>query len=71
MFGAATVVAAMSGHGASLTDFAALAGSVLIGVLTVVGLKYVFRPPAIRGRYGSVFIALPIVACIGAFLLLR
>ena len=71
VFGAATVGAAVSEHGASLTDFAALAGSLLIAVLIVVGLKYVFRPPAIRARYWTVFIALPLLAGIGAFLLLR
>ncbi len=71
VLGAATVGAAVSGHGASLTDFAMLAGSLLIGVLIVVGLNYVLRPPAIRARYWTVFIALPLIGAVGAFLLLR
>ena len=71
VFGAATVGAALSGHGASVTDFFALAGSLLIAVLVVVALKYIFRPPAIRVRYWIVFIALLVTAGIAAFLLLR
>jgi hypothetical protein len=70
VFGAATVGAALSQHGASLTDYAALAGSLLIAVLIVVALKYVFRPPVIRARYWTVFAALPLVVVLGASFLL-
>jgi hypothetical protein len=69
--GAATVGAGLTGPGASLADFAGLAGSVLLGILVVLGLKYSFRPPVIRARYWSVFISLSLVTAIGAFVILR
>ena len=70
VFGAATVGAALSGHGASWTDFLVLAGSLLVGVVVVVALKYVFRPPAVRGRYWVVFAALVVTFGLAADFLL-
>ena len=69
VFGAATVGAALSGHGASLADYVPLAGSLLIAVLVAVALKYVFRPPAIRRRYWIVFVAVPVTVLLGVSLL--
>ena len=71
VFGAVTAGVAVSAHRASLTDFIAFAGSLLIGVLIAIALKYVFRPPAIRSRYWAVFIALVLIVGSGLFLLLR
>lgn len=71
VYGAATVGVAVSEHRASVSDYLPLAGSLLIGTLIVIALKYVFRPPAIRVRYWIVSIALPVSTGIGVFLLFR
>jgi hypothetical protein len=71
VFGAATVAVAVSEHRASVSDYLPLAGSLLIGTLLLIALKYALRPPAIRVRYWIVSIALPVSTGIGAFLLLR
>jgi hypothetical protein len=70
VFGAATVGAALSQHGASWNDFLALAGSLLIAVVVLVALKYVFRPPAARVRYWVVFVALLLTVGLAADFLL-
>jgi hypothetical protein len=70
VFGAATVGAAFSQHRASVSDFFALAGSLLIAVVVVVAVKYVFRPPAVRVRYWVVFVALLLTVGLAADFLL-
>ena len=70
VFGAAMVGAALSQHGASVSDFFALAGSLLIAVVVVVAVKYVFRPPAVRVRYWVVFVALLLTVGLAADFLL-
>jgi len=70
VFGAATVGAALSEHGASWRDFLALGGSLVIAVLVLVALKYVFRPPEVRVRYWVVFVALLVTVGLAADFLL-
>ncbi|HEX7150326.1 MAG TPA: hypothetical protein VF618_02475 [Thermoanaerobaculia bacterium] len=66
VFGAATAGVGLTGHGSSWTDFGMVSLSVVIGVLIIFGLKYVFRPPAIRARFWTVFLALPLIALEGS-----
>lgn len=70
-FGAATLGAALSEHEVSWKSSLPLLGGLALAALCLVGIKYVFRPPAQRHRYWTVLIALLAALGIAGFFLLR
>ncbi len=70
-FGAVNAGVAFLNHEASFTGYLSLLGGLIVLSLCVIGLNYVFRPPALRSRYWTVLAALAVATSLGVLFLLH